>query len=158
MADARTSQAPLGHRAVWGRLALAHLLTYPLLLWVAMATMSLSIVARRAALLAAEGQTEPEGAVQRWLVGRVGLGAAEAASFELIMAPVLVGLAAMAVVTHLAAVPWALAAGRHARGLADEASVRRAFRGWLLVSLVPAGVAVLAGLVGWAVIVLGGRV
>jgi hypothetical protein len=144
----------IARSAFIGRLTGAHFLCYPLMFVGAAAGMSLAIVFQAGALMAAELTAEPETAFQRWLVGEVSLGPAEAAAFEVIMKPVAVALAVIFVLAHVAAVPWALAARRKALGEADAAAVRKARNTWIVASLGTTGVVVIAGIVGWAVILL----
>jgi hypothetical protein len=140
-----------GWRAFVARFVVAHFACYPMMFWASVAGMSLGILLSKEALEAVAEQAAPEGAVQRWLVARVGLDAAEAASFEVVMTPVVVVLAVLFVVSHVASLPWALAARRAALG-GDAAAVERGRRLWLRASLGLTGLVVVAGAVGWAVI------
>ncbi len=152
----RSAQAAsLGRAALVSRLFAAHMVSYPLMFVAAAAGMSLSIIASGEALLEAAGTGAPTSAVQRWLIAEVGLGVVEAASFEIIMRPLVVVLLVIVVISHGASVPWALAARRAA--LADDwggVEVRRARLVWVVASLGVTALVVLAGAVGWVVIVL----
>jgi hypothetical protein len=143
-----------GEAALWGRLAAAHFACYPLLFVAAALGMSLAIVTQGDALAAVQDQLEPASSLQRWLMVRVGLAAPEAASFEIIMRPLTYALAAIFVLGHAGALPWALAARRVAIGTGDEQGVARGRRLWLFVALGSTGVVALVGLVGWLVIFL----
>jgi hypothetical protein len=151
-----TSQPRASPRAAcWGRLLVAHLLSYPLLFAVAMAAISLAIIRYEQALLDAGAAPEAASGLQRWLVREVGLSLGDAARFEIILAPVGLALAVLFVVLHLIAVPWALAAAREVRSRGTpEAEVahrrlRRAQRWWLGASLGLTALLVLCGLAGW---------
>jgi hypothetical protein len=151
MATARRS----GWRAFVGRFVVAHFACYPMMFWASVAGMSLGIIASTRRLEAVADQIEPANAFQRWLVMRVGLDAAEAASFQIVMTPVAVVLAIIFVVSHVASIPWGLAARRAALYPAlGKADVERARRIWLRTSLGVTGLVVLAGAVGWVVILL----
>lgn len=117
--------------------------------------MSLSIVFQRDDLLAVANRPDPglESQTQRWLVERVGLGVADAISFELIMRPVMVVLLVIFVVTHLASVPWALAARRAAlAGDAGKPALARATRHFLIIVGITTGTVLVAGTIGWVII------
>lgn len=138
-----------------GRLLAGHFAAYPMTFAAAMAGMSLSIIAQEKKLLAVSVQLEPTSAAQRWLIDEVGLGVVEAASFEVIMLPLGWVLLVIFVVSHVASLPWALA-GRRAAADPERrgASLDRARKRWLWASLGTTGAVVLAGAVGWAVILL----
>jgi len=142
--------------ALWSRLLLAHLLSYPLLFVAALASMSLAIVGLEDALLGVGAAREPASGLQRWLMHQLGLSLGDATRFEIIVKPVALGLCLLLLVTHLGAIPWALCAAREvrARGTAEaQAALRRlarARRWWLAASLGPTALLVLAGIAGWA--------
>lgn len=148
--DAHTRR--LARSALIGRLLATHFLCYPLMFIGAAAGMSLSIVLQKQSLLAAGATRESESGFQRWLVGEVGLSIADAAVFERIIVPTSIVLAVIFVLAHVASVPWALAARRKVLGRADDAEVRRARNVWIIASLGGTGLVVLAGLVGWSII------
>jgi len=151
--DARA--AGQARAALVSRLFVAHMVCYPMMFLAAAAGMSLSIIVNDEALLAAATTTEPTSGVQRWLINEVALDVVEAASFEIIMRPVVAVLLGVFVVAHVASVPWALAARRAA--LVDDwgsADVKRARLRWAVVSFGSTALVVVAGLVGWAIIVL----
>lgn len=143
----------LGQTALVGRLVAAHLLGYPLLFVGAAAGMSLAIVGQKSTLLAAGLATEPANAAQRWLMQSVGLTAADAAVFDVVMRPTGAVLLVVFLLVHVTAVPWALAARRHALGQAEPDVVVRERRRWIIASLGATGIVVVAGMVGWAIIV-----
>ena len=145
--------ASLGRAALVSRLFAAHVVSYPLMFVAAAAGMSLSIIANDEALLQVVATMAPTTGIQRWLMAEVGLGMVEAASFEIIMRPVVVVMLAVFVISHAASVPWALAARRAA--LADDwggAEIRRARLRWVVLSLGATVLVVLAGAVGWVII------
>jgi hypothetical protein len=141
--------------ALWGRLLVAHLLCYPLLFAVALASMSLAIIRYHDRLLAVTAADGAASAFQRWLARELGLALADAARFEIVVRPVGVALGVVFVLVHLGSVPWALAAAREvrSRGTPDaevaRARLRRARRWWLGSSLGLAALLVLVGLGGW---------
>ena len=150
--SADAQQRRLGRTALVGRLLSAHFLCYPLMFVGAAAGMSLAIVTQKEALYR-DGLTQvPQSAFQHWLIERVSLGVGDAAVFERVITPVGWGLAVIFVLAHLAAVPWGLAARRQALGQAGPEIVRRARNLWILASLGPTGLLVVAGLVGWSII------
>ena len=145
----------MARAALVSRLFVAHMVCYPMIFVAAAAAMSLSIISQGEALLQAAAITSPSTAVQRWLMAEVGVDVVEAASFEIIMRPVLGVLLAIFVIAHLASVPWALAARRAAfTNDWGGATVRRARLRWAVASLGTTGLVVVAGLVGWLVILL----
>jgi hypothetical protein len=147
--------ASLGRAALVSRLIATHLACYPMMFVAAAAGMSLSIIANEGALLQAAETTEPTGGIQGWLISEVGLGVVEAASFEIIMRPVLVVLLVVFLISHAASLPWALAARRAA--LTDDwggVAVKRARLRWMGASLGSTALVVVAGAVGWLIILL----
>ncbi|MBW2457921.1 MAG: hypothetical protein JRI68_25675 [Deltaproteobacteria bacterium] len=152
---ANPQAASMARAALVSRLFVAHMVCYPMMSVAAAAGMSLSIIANDEALLQAGAITSPATAVQCWLMAEVGLDVVEAASLEIIMEPVLVVLLVVFVIVHAGSVPWALAARRAA--LTDDwggATVRRARLRWAVASLGSTLLVVVAGLVGWLVILL----
>lgn len=130
-------------------LLVGHFASYPLMFLAAASTMSLSIVWRGAALEAAQAVTAPRTGVERWLVAQVGLAPAEAATFVMVMEPVLGVLALIFVVSHLAAIPWARAAARAAADPAARLTARRAATRFVATAAGVTGLLVAAGIGGW---------
>jgi hypothetical protein len=139
--------------ALVGRLLAGHFACYPLMFGATVAAMSLSIIAQRDALVVLEGQLVAASDTQRWLIEHVNLAASEAAAFELVMTPLVYGVLLIFVVTHAAAIPWALAA-RHAALHPEQgtSAYERATRRFLFAAAASTGVFVIAGAVGWIVI------
>jgi hypothetical protein len=141
--------------ALWGRLLLAHVLSYPLLFVAAASALSLAIIRYQQALLEAGQIHEATSGLQRWLGHELGLSPGDAARFEIVMKPVGLALGILLVVIHLSALPWAFASAREVRsrgmpeGEAAARRLRRARRWWLVASLGPTSLLVLGGLGGW---------
>ena len=139
-----------------GRLALAHMVAYPLIYVASAAAMPLAIMWREPQLLAVMGQQQPHGAIQQWLVTQLHISAEEAASFEVLMEPIVWLVLLLLVVTHVAAIPWAWAA-KNAREQPLPSLQRReqhARKMWLRASLVPTLVVVVVGALGWLRVML----
>ena len=134
------------------RLVIGHFASYPMMLLSAMSTMSLAIIGRSDAIAAIESLAAPRSVVERWLVAEIALSPAEAAAFALVMEPIVYGLAALFALSHLASVPWALAARRAALDEDEKPREKRAARLFVALTAGPTGLVVLAGLVGWIVI------
>ena len=139
--------------ALIGRLVAGHFACYPMMVAASIATMSLSIIAQREALLRAELQRQPSTDFQRWVIEQVDLDVVEAVRFELIMSPIVWVLLLIFVATHIATVPWALAARAAVidppRG---ERRLARATRHFFIAGAGTTGLAVAAGVVGWVII------
>jgi hypothetical protein len=136
-------------RALIGRLLVGHFASYPMMFFCAASSMSLSIVARGDALEAALAVATPRTGIERWLVAKVGLAPPEAATFVMVMQPVLGVLAVVFVVSHLAAIPWARAAARAAVDEAERAAERRGAKRFFATTASATGIVVAVGLVGW---------
>jgi hypothetical protein len=113
---------------------------------------SLSILAQDEAIRAAAQTTLAASAFQRWLIAQLHMGTGDAAAFERIIVPLGAVLAVVFLLAHVTAVPWALAARREALGRGGAGHARRWRNVWIVVTLGPVAVLVLAGLVGWVVI------
>jgi hypothetical protein len=132
---------------------MGHAVSYPAMFVTAVATMSLSIIAREEALRVVEMQAEPTSGTQGWLIEHVGLSASEAASFEVIMTPVMVGVIAVALLAHLAALPWARAARAAVLEPGEFAGEpKRVRRRYAITVGVALAVVIVAGAVGWGII------
>src|SRR5690606_6637437 len=127
-------------------LLIGHFAAYPMMFLSAAASMSLSIVIRAEAIEAVQTIAAPRTPVEQWLASRVGMGAPEAAAFAIVMEPVLVLLAVLFVVSHLAAIPWAAAARRAAIAPEEKPGERRAARRFVAATATTTGVVILAGL------------
>jgi hypothetical protein len=150
MSESRKSQA---RAAFIGRLLAGHFACYPMMFAASMAAMSLSIIAQRAALFDVQHQLVATSNFQRWLVDRVGLVVSEAASFEIIFRPVTLALVLILVVTHVAAVPWALAARKaELEPEKGKPALEKATRHFLIASAATTGLVVVPGIAGWIII------
>ncbi|MCA9623976.1 MAG: hypothetical protein KC731_33365 [Myxococcales bacterium] len=150
-ATASETDARRARTAAVACLLLGHFASYPALFATAVAGMPLSIILRREALEWVQAQAAPANTTQAWLCERVGLSAAEAASFEIVMTPLAAALVTVILVIHVAAVVWAKATHR-ARLAQHEAGVVAARRRFGLSVVGLTALVLLAGAVGWAVI------
>ena len=152
---AKPSQNP--RAALMGRLLAGHFACYPMMFAATAATMSLSIILQKERLLELGRVVDaaPGSGFQGWLVDKVGLAVSEAAIFEVIISPIVYLALIIFIATHVASVPWALAARRAALEPEDEdnrSALSRATTRFFIASAGTTGLFVVAGMIGWIII------